>query len=188
MRYCAFHRKPFPSHLLQRFEIGLHPETRAAWAFPSDAGDHRGYYAKLNPAVLSHVQKQDHKRLFRGAARYPKNMNQYLDQRMMQTLVKQASLVKYTRTPTAPGDDYQCVLQLKPPPLSSISAPDITTYALFTPSWQPLYDALLAHLGDEDDVPATLGVVKSIDSVPFAVALFRYQLWLQSLTPSLLKA
>ncbi|CAO3588328.1 unnamed protein product [Absidia cylindrospora] len=203
MRYCTFHRKcfpsrkvcfwfvsvthsPFPSGLLQRFELGLHPETHAAWAFPSDTGDGHGYYAKLHAGVLAQVQKQDHKRMLRGMARYSKNMNQYLNQQMMQALVDQSSLVQYTRTPSS-DDDYQCILLLKPPLPSTPTITTTTTYALYTPPWQPLYDALLAHLG-EKDVPASLGVVKSMDSVPFAVALFRYHQWLLSLTPSLLKS
>ncbi|CAO3651228.1 unnamed protein product [Cunninghamella blakesleeana] len=80
MRTCTFHRKPFPSDLLMRFSVGIHPTSKKQWGYPSMyESNGRGYYVKLNEKIIDELSKKEYKRLFRGSAEFPKmGMSKYV--------------------------------------------------------------------------------------------------------------
>ncbi|KAI9306577.1 hypothetical protein BJ944DRAFT_263324 [Cunninghamella echinulata] len=91
MRTCTFHRKQYPSALLARFSIGIHPETGKKWGYPSinESGE-RGYYVKLNKQVIDILSKKEHKRLFRGSADFPKTgMSEYIENLLIERVIIQ---------------------------------------------------------------------------------------------------
>ncbi|CAO3652075.1 unnamed protein product [Cunninghamella echinulata] len=91
MRTCTFHRKQYPSALLARFSIGIHPETGKKWGYPSiNESSERGYYVKLNKQVIDILSKKEHKRLFRGSADFPKTgMSEYIESLLTERVVIQ---------------------------------------------------------------------------------------------------
>ncbi|KAI8333071.1 hypothetical protein BC941DRAFT_435012 [Chlamydoabsidia padenii] len=180
MRQCTFHRKHYPSHLLARFGLGLDPTTYKPTAYPSEK-DGRGYYLKLNRKVLDQIQTKESRRLFRGEVVYTKTMATHLEHVMIQALVRQAHTMPFIPlyyrqnqwtvedgSPIEP-QKYQCLLAVNPPP----SSQDIQLYDLQTPAWEPLRQAL--------QIPGeAMGVPKSVDTVSFAVDLYRFHQWVQS--------
>ncbi|SAM02789.1 hypothetical protein [Absidia glauca] len=173
MRYCTFHRKKYPSHLLARFGLGLDPTTYKPTAYPTQDHDSgRGYYVKLNRKVLQQIQSKEYKRLFRGDVRYAKSMATHLEHVMIQDLIHQAQALP----PLIPIDNetehhqYQCILHMNASSLSETKAP---VYDVSSPPWQPLHQTLPQSC-------AALGVPKSIDTVPLAIALHRFNQWVQS--------
>ncbi|KAI8093919.1 uncharacterized protein BX664DRAFT_116943 [Halteromyces radiatus] len=182
IRYCTFHRKHFPSYLLMRFGIGLHPTTRKQWAYPTVQPDRRqdnigkGHYVKLNHDVLEQVQRKEHKRLFRGQAEYAPGMTSHIESLMMECILQDMARTEYisikqdTTLDAYDWNAYQCILVLSDQWFAKLNeSTSLTCYDLSNPKWKPLHD-MLRPLTKYDAV----AIPKTLDTVSLAIQLFRF--------------
>ncbi|KAI8981002.1 hypothetical protein BDB01DRAFT_724186 [Pilobolus umbonatus] len=116
----------FMTEMMCRFEVGWHPETEAAWAYPTTtAHSGKGYYIKLKKSVLEIFQKGGHKAAFRGSAVYRSDMVSHIENTLNTDIFNQLLQVNKmdiypvtmssTHTWTADHDSltgYQCILLL----------------------------------------------------------------------------
>lgn len=103
-------------------------------------------------------------------------MADHLEHVMVQDLICQIQalppLIPIDKDTVIKPHQWQCILHMDASSLPETSH-RTTVYDVSSPPWQPLHQAL-------PQACAALGVPKSIDTVPFAIALHRFHQWVHS--------
>ncbi|KAI8643640.1 hypothetical protein BD408DRAFT_442494 [Parasitella parasitica] len=189
LRKCSFHSRVFPSKLLLRFGLALHPETSRNWAFPTlRKTSGFGYYVNAKKDVLQEMQKGAYQAIFRGAATYRSDMVEHV-----QNAIFQQSYTEFCKHPVHIYDiltplaekqwkgtavdtiEYQCILAFDATDAIVCELDHQIRSQLHVPCYnmsqfwpQKSIENLKLRLNMPKESSLTLGVPRSMDTVQLA--------------------